>query len=80
MNWTPDLNISRAGIRPGVPLFQVRVQFSEAGSRFGGQLLKFQPGLEYLETGLENLEPAYENFEPGLETFTTDGTAYGQVV
>ncbi len=78
MNWNPGLNISSAGsgIRPGVPIFQARVQYSELGSRFPGRLRKFQPGAEYLEAGLENLEPAYKNFEPGLETFATDGIAY----
>ncbi len=80
MNSNPALNISRAdsGIRPGVPIFQARVQYSEVGSRFRGRLRKFQPGVEYLEAGLENLELGYENFEPGLETFATDGTAYGR--
>ncbi len=80
MNSNPALNISRddSGIRPGVPIFQARVQYSEVDSRFGGRLRKFQPGVDYLEAGLENLEPGYENFEPGLETFATDGTAYGR--
>ena len=78
MNWNPGLNISRAGsgIRPGLPIFQARPQYSEVGSRFRGRLRKFQPGVEYSEAGLENLEPGYEKFEPGLETFATDGTAY----
>ncbi len=78
MNWNPGLNISRAGsgIRPGVLIFQARVQYLEVSSRFGGRLRKFQPGVEYLEAGLGNLEPGYENLEPGLETFAADGTAY----
>ena len=71
-NWNPGLNISRAGsgVRPGVLMFQARVQHSEAGSRFGGRLRKFQPGGDYLEAGLDwKFGTGVWKFRTGPRTF-----------